>query len=175
MNETEEHVIAGEGQVVVVHLGAEAYGIAIENIHTVIVLQEITRAPQTPPWVRGLMNLRGQVLPVIDLRKRFELANAEDGPKTRVVIVNADGVSAGLVVDEVSEVLTLTADQLEAPTMLMQCKARDCITAIGKAASLGSADGSKGEKLVLVLDVAKVVGSALQEEPKAQKGKRKAA
>src|SRR5579862_6943114 len=158
MNETQENSIVEEGQVVVVHLGAEAYGIKIEHIHTVIVLQEITRLPQTPPWVRGLMNLRGQVLPVIDLRVRFELKSSEDGPKTRVVIVNVNNMTAGLVVDEVSEVLTLEAGQIEQPSALMECKARECITAVGKAASQEAIEkGAEKERLVLILDLGKVL------------------
>ncbi len=171
MADSQETLDFEEGQVVVVHLGSEAYGIWIEHIHTVIVLQEITMLPQMPRWVRGLMNLRGQVLPVIDLRVRFDLESTEDGPKTRVVIVNVDGVSAGLVVDEVSEVLTLAPTQLERPSGLIECKARECITAIAKAGSQPLPEKSENERLILILDLAKVLSGSLEEDRKARKGK----
>src|SRR4051794_34784677 len=96
-------VETGERQIVATHLGDEVFGIDIAHIHTVITSQPITPVPQTPSYVKGVMNLRGRVLPVIDLRLRFNLGKAVPGADCRIVIVDVEGLSAGLIVDGVSE------------------------------------------------------------------------
>jgi purine-binding chemotaxis protein CheW len=161
----EKTVVDGEQQLVALHLGAEMYGVDIACIHTVIMPQSITPVPQTPDYVRGIMNLRGQILPVLDLRTRFRLAASEnsDQAKTRIVIVNVDGIAAGLIVDAVSEVLRLKSSEIEPPSGLLLSGASDCITGIGRISGEGA--GLKGQaskdRLILLLDVKQVLASPL--------------
>ena len=91
------------------HLGAEVYGLDIAHIHTVITPQPITSVPKAQAFVKGVINLRGRVVPVLDLRTRFGLnaLSPEQERAQRFVIVEVDGLSAGLIVDSVSEVLRL--------------------------------------------------------------------
>ncbi|HVT12295.1 MAG TPA: chemotaxis protein CheW, partial [Fimbriimonadaceae bacterium] len=126
------------------------------SIHTVLMPQSITSVPQTPDFVKGVMNLRGQIVPILDLRVRFGLP-AEDHAKTRIVIVNINDITAGLIVDAVSEVLRLPDSKIEPPSALLSSIAADCITGIGQVGS------DKDQRLILLLDVYKLLTSSLSE------------
>lgn len=145
-----------EHQLVALELGDEVYGVDIACIYTVLMPQSITVVPQTPEYVKGVMNLRGQILPIIDLRIRFGLP-AEDHPKMRIVIVNVNDVTAGLIVDAVSEVLRLPDSSIEPPSVLLSSVAADCITGIGQ---VGEAEN---QRLILLLDVYKLLTSSLSD------------
>lgn len=150
-----------ERQLVALQLREEVYGVDIAFIYTVLVLQNITTVPQTPDYVKGVMNLRGQILPVIDLRVRFGLP-ADSDSKTRIVIVNVDGLSAGLIVDAVSEVLRLPESSIEPPSLLLSSTAADFITGIGRSVTK-QADGEQTERLILLLDVKRLLTGSLAE------------
>lgn len=152
---TEETAIATERQVVALHLGNEVYGIDIAIIHTVITPQAITSVPKTPNFIKGVMNLRGRIVPVIDLRARFEMQplEAEKEESARIVIVDTEGITAGLIVDGVSEVIKLQLDQIEPPSTLISCKGSAFLTGIGRIPTKG---GEK-EQLILLMDVAKAL------------------
>src|SRR5205085_292354 len=90
------------------------YGLEILKVQEIIGLLPITRVPRTPPFVRGVINLRGKVIPVTDLRLKFGMPESEATAETCIVIVRAAGVEVGLVVDRVSEVLDIGADQIDA-------------------------------------------------------------
>jgi purine-binding chemotaxis protein CheW len=155
MEETLKTNVADEvRQLVALHLGTEIYGVEIAYVHTVLVPQAITSMPQTPGYFKGVMNLRGQILPVIDLRLRFDL-EAPEHSQTRIVIVNYEGTSAGLVVDAVTEVLRLPESKIEPPSTLIMSVATDCINGIGRAGS------GKDERLILLLDIGKLLSSSL--------------
>lgn len=105
------------GKYLTVDLGNEAYGIAVLKVREIIRLQKITPVPQMPADVRGVINLRGRVVPVLDLRVKFGL-NAEFAERTCIVVVqvclpSTQIAQMGLVVDRVEEVVTLTADDIE--------------------------------------------------------------
>lgn len=102
-----------EQQLVVFELANEFYGINIALVESIIKMQAITQLPQTPSYVRGVTNLRGSVLPVIDLRTRFALEAKEDMRQTRIIIVTMGNVKVGVVVDGVSEVLRVSEESLE--------------------------------------------------------------
>ena len=102
-----------EQQLVVFELANEFYGINIALVESIIKMQAITQLPQTPSYVRGVTNLRGSVLPVIDLRTRFALEMKEDMRQTRIIIVTMGQVKVGVVVDGVSEVLRVSEESLE--------------------------------------------------------------
>ena len=102
-----------EQQLVVFELAHESYGIDIALVESIIKMQAITCLPRTPDYVRGVTNLRGTILPVIDLRSRFALDALEDTKQTRIIIVTMDKLKVGMVVDGVSEVLRVSDETIE--------------------------------------------------------------
>ncbi len=101
------------GKYLAFHLGQEEFGIPVLAVREIMGLQDITAVPQTPPHVRGVINLRGKVVPVIDLRLKFGLELAEYGQRTSVVVVKVDELMMGVIVDGVSEVLNLAGAEIE--------------------------------------------------------------
>lgn len=110
---------AREEQLVVFRLADEFYGLDIGSVQEIITWQPVTRVPRTPVFVEGIINLRGNVIPVIDLRKRFELKQAQVAGETRIVVVEIGSLVVGLVVDGVSEVLRVQAAQIEPPSVVI--------------------------------------------------------
>jgi purine-binding chemotaxis protein CheW len=102
-----------EQQLVVFELANEFYGINIAMVESIIKMQAITQLPHTPPFVKGVTNLRGSVLPVLDLRIRFALDAQEDTRQTRIMIVTMGNVKTGIIVDGVSEVLRVSDENIE--------------------------------------------------------------
>ncbi len=102
-----------EQQLVIFELASEFYGINIAVVESIIKMQAITQLPQTPDYVKGVTNLRGSVLPVIDLRTRFALETKEDTRQTRIIIATMGSIKVGVVVDGVSEVLRVSDDLIE--------------------------------------------------------------
>jgi len=102
-----------EQQLVIFELDNEFYGIDIAVVESIIKMQAITQLPQTPAYVKGVTNLRGSVLPVIDLRIRFALQAREDSKHTRIIIVNMGSIKVGVIVDGVSEVLRVSDELIE--------------------------------------------------------------
>ena len=100
-------------QLVVFELANEFYGINIAMVESIIKMQAITQLPHTPPYVKGVTNLRGSVLPVLDLRLRFSLDTREDTRQTRIMIVTMGSIKAGIIVDGVSEVLRISDENIE--------------------------------------------------------------
>lgn len=151
-----------ERQVVAFRVGEEVYGVDIAHIHTIITPQPITFVPRAPRFVKGVMNLRGRVLPVIDLRTRFGLEPLSDVARqhARIVIVEVDGLSAGLIVDAVSEVLRLPSSAIDRPSQLVASIETECITGIGRVA--GGQAGGAGH-LIILLDVYKTLITCSQD------------
>lgn len=108
---------ARAGKYLTFQLGNEEFGVRVLKVREIMGLQEITAVPQTPAHVKGVINLRGKVIPVIDLRLKFGLENAEYGQRTCIVVAQVQGESGpilmGVVVDGVSEVLNLTGSEIE--------------------------------------------------------------
>jgi len=102
-----------EQQLVIFELANEYYGIDIAVVESIIKMQAITHLPQAPAYVKGVTNLRGSVLPVIDLRTRFALEIIEDTRQTRIIIVTMGSIKVGVVVDGVSEVLRVSDELIE--------------------------------------------------------------
>lgn len=105
----------GEEQLVVFRLAEEHYGFDIAGVREIILWQPVTRLPKVPSFVEGVINLRNHVIPIIDLRRRFELPDVERGRETRIMVVEVGGQTVGLVVDAVTEVLSIQADMVESP------------------------------------------------------------
>ena len=102
----------GSMQLVSFKLGNEMYGIEITKIREIILVGEITQIPETPHYIKGLINLRSSVIPVIDLRARFSLPEGELGEESRIMVLNVGNRTIGIVVDSVNEVLRVTQDQV---------------------------------------------------------------
>lgn len=118
-------------QYIILRFDAEQYGIDITYIDNIVRLQHITRVPHTQPYFLGVINLRGEIIPVMSLRKKFELPDKENTNATRILIIKTDGNKIGVLVDEVREVVTLTesdTEKLGSDTSDMKAY----ITAVGK-------------------------------------------
>jgi purine-binding chemotaxis protein CheW len=136
-----------ENQIVVFELGAEHFGVSIASVESIIKLQSITKMPQAPSFVEGVTNLRGKVLPVLDLRARFGLAKQEPTKSSRIIVISVDKNEIGMVVDGVSEVLTIQNDAVEPAPAITTTLDSTFITGIAKI----------GQRLVILLDLGKVL------------------
>lgn len=96
-------------------LGEESYGIEIKYVTEIIGLQPITEVPELPVYIRGIINLRGKIIPVMDVRLRFNKPFREYNDRTCVIVIDIDDVSIGLIVDRVSEVLSISDEEIVLP------------------------------------------------------------
>jgi len=136
-----------ERQLVIFNLANEFYGVDIAAVEGIIKLQAITAVPHAPAFVEGVTNLRGQVLPVIDLRRRFGLASAEATQDSRIVTVDVTGQKLGMVVDGVSEVIRVSDEAIDPPSPLVATVDSAFITGIARVA----------ERLIILLDLERVL------------------
>lgn len=143
-----------EQQLVVFELANEHYGVEISSVESIIKMQEITRIPHSPAFVEGITNLRGLVLPVIDLRKRFGLEAQEISRDSRIMVVALGTVKVGMIVDAVSEVLRVQSEAIEPPPSMTTTSRANFITGIAKLNDL----------LVILLDMSKILTSDEQVE-----------
>ena len=132
-----------ERQLVVFELGAELYAVDIARVHEIIRLQSITRVPRSPAYVEGVINLRGKVIPVMDLRRRFGLPVAEHTRASRIVVVEIGEQVVGIIVDAVSEVLRVTASLIEPPSPVVAGVDSEYLEAIARLP----------ERLLILLDL----------------------
>jgi purine-binding chemotaxis protein CheW len=129
-------------QLVGFRVGGEEYGLDILRVQEIIRLQHLTRVPNAPDAIDGVMNLRGKIIPVIALRKRFGLEPIPADKQTRIVVVEIQGTVLGFIVDSVSEVLRIPADTVEPPPLLGKAT-QDYVSAVGKI----------DERLLILLDI----------------------
>ncbi|MCG3210022.1 MAG: Chemotaxis protein CheW [Anaerolineae bacterium] len=146
-----------ENQLVVFKLASENYGVDIAAVEGIIKMQTITKMPHTPAFVEGVTNLRGAVLPVVDMRKRFGLAAHEETKDTRIIVVEMDGLTVGVIVDSVNEVLRVPIDDIEPPSPMVTTVDSAFVTGIAKVA----------DRLIILLDLRKVL--SVQEQKALQK------
>lgn len=132
-------IVAGEDklvetiQYIVIRLGEEQYGIDIRYIDNIVRMQRMTRVPKVPEYLKGVINLRGEVLPVMSLRLKMELDEDEITRKTRIIILKLEQEgNVGIIVDEVKEVVTLGGDQIEKLTYDNNDGKANFINAVGK-------------------------------------------
>jgi len=153
-----------ETQLVVFNLSNEDYGVDIAAVDGIVKMQAITAVPRAPSFVEGITNLRGEVLPVVDLRKRFGLPQGEATKETRIVNVEVDGIKVGMVVDAVSEVLRVSEEDIEPPSPIITTIHSTFITGIAKVDGAKGVDDGAGDpgRLVILLDLAKVLSTEEQ-------------
>ncbi len=139
---------AQRGKFLTFHLAKEDYGIEIRHITEIIGIQKITEVPDMPDCVRGVINLRGKVIPVMDVRSRFQLPARAYDERTCIVVVNIADNPVGLVVDQVSEVADIAREQIEPPPNAGTGNTSRYIQGMGKI----------GEEVKILLDVNKLLG-----------------
>jgi len=107
-----EHLV-GDLKVIVFQLQDEEYGIPVEQVRSIEKVEHITRVPRTAPFIKGVINLRGVVTPIIDLRKRFGLQELEETESTRMIIVSKEDIEVGFIVDAANDVIDIHKDIIE--------------------------------------------------------------
>lgn len=137
------------GKYVTFFLGKEEYGIPILSVREIIGIVQITPIPQTPSFVRGVINLRGNVIPIIDLRRKFGMGGGEESRENCIVVVRAHGSDTGLLVDRMSEVANLEAGDIQDPPPVGGELKTDFILGIDK---------SEG-KVRLLLDIDEIISN----------------
>ena len=120
-------------QYIVVELGNEQYGIDIQYIDNIVRMQSITRVPKMPAFIKGVINLRGEVIPVISMRLKMDLPEDEITKKTRIIVIKLEQEgNVGFIVDEVKEVVTLLGSEIEKITYNTKDEKASLINAVGK-------------------------------------------
>jgi len=124
--------MAKELQIVGFRIGRETFGLPISLVHEIVRPPEITNVPHAPEYVEGVMNLRGRIVPVIDLRRRFGGTAIANSRKNRVLVVDVESRAVGLIVDSASEVLKISDAQIEPPPNVLTDAATSYVTGVAK-------------------------------------------
>ena len=147
---TESEPMSRELHIVGFKVGRETYGVPITSLHEIVRVPDITAVPDAPDYLEGVINLRGKIVSVMDLRKRFGEKDTKLRRQNRILVVEHAGRLAGLIVDSASEVLKIPADAVEAPPAVFQEGGLNCVTGLGKV----------GGRLVVLLDMSKLLAPA---------------
>lgn len=131
-------------------VGRETYGVPITSLHEIVRVPEITAVPDAPDYLEGVINLRGKIVSVMDLRKRFGDKNAKLTKQNRILVVEHSNKLAGLIVDSASEVLKIAGEDVEAPPAAFQEGGLNCVTGLGKVRG----------RLIVLLDMTKLLAPA---------------
>jgi purine-binding chemotaxis protein CheW len=137
------------GKFLTFFLAGEEYGLEILKVHEIIGMLPITRVPRTPEFIRGVINLRGKVIPIVDLRSKFGMPYQAEAPETCIIVVQVKGVSIGVVVDKVSEVANITDAEIEPPPSFGADVPTDFLLGLGKS----------NDRVRLLLDIDRVLSS----------------
>ncbi|HEY3315504.1 MAG TPA: chemotaxis protein CheW [Bacillota bacterium] len=145
--QAEQQQVATEDKYVVFQLGGEAYGVDINKVQDINPMTKITQVPRAPEFVEGIINLRGRVIPVIDLRKRFGLPPQDHTRSTVIVVVEVEGNTIGVIVDAVSEVLPIPRGVVEPPSPFIAGVDSDYLRGVAKLE----------DRLIILLDLEKAL------------------
>ncbi len=146
----EDNSAKAEQQLVVFDLAGELYGVDIGRVREIIRMQDITYVPNAPDFVEGVTNLRGSIIPVLNLRKRFGLSGGGETGETRIVVVDISGEDMGVQVDAVREVLRINEQVVAPPSSI--------VTTVDSYYMEGIAN--LGDRLIILLDLSKVISEA---------------
>jgi purine-binding chemotaxis protein CheW len=142
-----QHQMKDFVQVVSFRLGSEEYAIEITKVKEIILVEGITRVPQMPDYIEGIINLRGNVIPVIDLRKRFGMRAREIDENTRIVVTRMENKIVGLIVDMVSQVMKIPHGDIQPPPETIAGMAGEYLTGIGR----------RDDRMIIMLDIEKIL------------------
>ena len=149
---TAQTCLAKEGKYLTFTLGDEDYGLEILKVREIIGLMSITAVPQVPAYVKGVINLRGKVIPVVDLRLKFKMPSIETTAETCIIIVNLNEVLIGIIIDKVKEVLDIKQDKIEAAPNFGADVHTDFILGIGKV----------NDAVKILLNIERVLGEDIE-------------
>lgn len=144
----------GEIQLVIFKLGEEEYGVDILNVQEIIKMVEFTKLPNLPNFVEGVINLRGKIIPVIDLKKRFSLPQKDYNDDNRIVVIDVNNTTVGMVVDAVSEVLRISNNTIEPTPAIISSIDTEYLKGVGKLE----------DRLLILLDIEKIFSNSQKEE-----------
>jgi purine-binding chemotaxis protein CheW len=148
MLEQSQKMKAEEKQVVIFRLGSEEFGVNISEVKEIIRVEAITRIPNIPPYIKGVINLRGKIIVIIDLAMKFSLSSKPFDNNTRIIVIEVGESTVGMIVDSATEVMRLSPSQIgQAPPMVTQKIEADYIEGVGII----------GERLLILLDLIKVL------------------
>lgn len=136
-----------ELQIVGFRVGRETFGVPISLVHEIVRLPDITAVPEAPDYVEGVINLRGKIISVIDLRKRFREREITPSKKNRILVVEVDGKMVGLIVDAASEVLKVPETEIDLPPNVFEDGELNYVTGVGKLRG----------RLIIMIDLTKVL------------------
>lgn len=152
---SEQTYSSSEIQLVVFKLGREEYGVSILQVQEIKRITEITRVPHTPEYIKGVINLRGSVLPVIDLKKRLNLPQQVATEDARIIIVKVKEISVGMIVDAVSEVMTLGQQNIDSPDIVAGSVSANYLSGVGKLEN----------RLLILLNLETITGIGQETNP----------
>ncbi len=133
-------------QIVGFRVGKENFGVPIGIVHEIVRMMDITEIPDSPTYIEGVINLRGKIIPVVDLRKRFA-EEIQPNRRNRILVAELDGHLVGLVVDAANEVMKVNSELIEPPPNIFEQGELNYVTGVGKL----------GGKLVILIDLAKIM------------------
>lgn len=137
-------------QLVSFDLDQEEYGVDVLKVREIIRMPNVTRVPNTPHYVEGVINLRGKVVPIISMRKKFGLTEAETDKQTRIMVMDVEGELRGFIVDAVSEVIRISGSEIQpSPTVVAGGIDQECIGGVI----------NRAERLLVLLDLEKMVST----------------
>lgn len=139
-----------ERQLVIFNVNNEAFGVDIGTVHEIISMQDITRVPGVPDFVKGVINLRGKVIPVVDLRSKFCFPSAEQTKDNRIVVIGVNGQDIGVIVDAVTQVIRIPVDSVVPPNSVISTADSEYLMGIAKL----------DKRLVILLDMDKILSHA---------------
>jgi len=145
----EEDELSDEKQLVIFKLGNEEYGVDIMQVKEIIRTTTITKIPQVPSFVEGIISLRGEILPIIDMRKKFGLPETERTRQTRILVINLDNMTIGGIVDEVTEVLRIPNDAITPPPPVIKGVNTEYLQGVGQI----------NGRIIILLDMSKILTS----------------
>ncbi len=144
MTQTQERITEDSmhGQFLIFSVGEEEFGVKIRHVTEIISIQPINVLPEVPEYIKGLINLRGKIIPVIDMRLRLKKKQIDYTERTCIIVIETRQISAGLIVDKVAEVMTIDDENIVSPPDIQSHAANKYISGIGKV----------GDSIKLLLD-----------------------
>lgn len=136
-----------ENQFVIFRLGDEKYAVDISNVSGISDFGEITKVPNAPYFIQGIINLRGDIIPIVNLKKRFNIAEKESDAETRIIIHKIADKDIGFIVDEASQVVKIDDTEIEVAPDIIKGREREYIDGVGKI----------GDSIVILLDLEKIL------------------